>query len=96
VTPEVRELLAHCADALGMDVDDEAGPYEAVALGENILEAIGFVDEVVDTDSRTVIADRLLEALRPTPSPTQTTPRRRSRRRLGWPTTARAPTWLRR
>jgi hypothetical protein len=62
-TEVARGLLAHCADALGMDTDSEGTPSEAQALGENILEFIGFAEEWLDTDSRTRIADRLLETL---------------------------------
>lgn len=62
-TESARDLLAHCADALRMDTDSPETPSDAQALGENILEFIGITEDWLDTDSRTRIADRLLEAL---------------------------------
>jgi hypothetical protein len=62
----VGDLLAHLADALGMDTEDEEGPLEREALGENILETIGTTPSDgswLDTDSRTLFTDRLLQAL---------------------------------
>jgi hypothetical protein len=60
----IGSLLAHCADALGMDTGSEEGPDEPEALASKILEAIGLrPGEWLDTDSRTMIADRLLLAL---------------------------------
>lgn len=63
----VGDLLAHLADALGMDTAYESGePYDAQSLAENILEAIDVTPADgtwFDTDSRTLFADRLLQAL---------------------------------
>jgi hypothetical protein len=63
----VGDLLAHLADALGMDTEYEGGePYEREALAEQILEHIGVSPgdgSWYDTDSRTMFADRLLEVL---------------------------------
>lgn len=61
----IGSLLAHCADALGMDTENEEGPYEPQAMAETILESIGFNPPGgwVDTDSRYKIGDLLLQAL---------------------------------
>ncbi len=60
----IGDLVGHCADTLGMDTDDEEGPYEPEAMAENILESIGFnATAGIDTDSRAEIGDRLLMAL---------------------------------
>jgi hypothetical protein len=82
IDPQARRICWPIARRLGVDVDDEDGPDAAEVLGENLLEGIGFVDEVVDTDSRTVIADRLVEALE---ADTVANPDD-AQRRSGWPT----------
>jgi len=63
----VGDLVAHLADALGMDTAYESGePYDGQSLAENILEAIEVTPADgtwLDTDSRTLFADRLLQTL---------------------------------
>jgi hypothetical protein len=62
----VGDLLAHLADALDMDTEDRGGPYEREALAEQVLECIGISPgdgSWYDTDSRVMLADRLLQAL---------------------------------
>lgn len=62
----VGSLVAHCAQALGMDTGNEDGPHDTEALAEKILEAIEIKPgQWLDTlhDSRTLIADRLLVLL---------------------------------
>jgi hypothetical protein len=60
----IGSLLAHCVDALGMDTAGEEGPSEPEVLAEKLLEAIEIrPGQWLDTDSRTLIADRLLLAL---------------------------------
>jgi hypothetical protein len=70
--PTVREyltvgsLVAHCAQALGMDTGNNDGPYDTEALAETILGAIEIKPgQWLDTfhDSRTRIGDRLLVLL---------------------------------
>ena len=64
---KARDLLAHCANALGMDTasDEGVGGIQGSRqLAKNILKAIGFDPLLgVDTDSRTHIADLLYQAL---------------------------------
>jgi hypothetical protein len=63
----VGDLLAHLADALGMDTTYESGePYDGQSLAENLLEAIEVTPADgtwFNTDSRTLFADRLLQTL---------------------------------
>jgi hypothetical protein len=62
------DLLAHCADALGIATGDQDGPYDAEALATHILQRIDFSATATFNDSRTEIAMGLVLVL-PYPGP---------------------------
>jgi hypothetical protein len=62
------DLLAHCADALGIATGDQDGPYDAEALATHILREIDFGATATFNDRRTEIAVGLMFRL-PSPGP---------------------------
>jgi hypothetical protein len=56
---DTRDLLAHAADALGMDTDDEDGPYPADALAESIADDVLDDSIVGDVEAARLLCERL-------------------------------------